>query len=72
MERISANTHNPTNCHPERSGAESKDLRTNHLLSMTKLRRSFDALRLLRMTMLGFLRIRPTSFLPSDFPAERS
>ena len=37
-------------CHPERSAAESKDLRTVRSLGVTVVRRSFDALRLLRMT----------------------
>ena len=40
---------------------ESKDLRTNDVLSRWPVRRSFDALRLLRMTNGSFLRIRKRS-----------
>ena len=51
---------------------ESKDLRTDRLHSTIKVRRSFDALRLLRMTDGKILRIRPTLFIPSGYPEERS
>ncbi|MBQ7099197.1 MAG: hypothetical protein IJO05_05725, partial [Oscillospiraceae bacterium] len=67
-----ANPHNATNPVILSDRRESKDLRTDHLHSTTKVRRSFDALRLLRMTDGKILRIRPTYFIPSGFPAERS
>ena len=51
---------------------ESKDLPAEQTRSMPKVRRSFDTLRLLRMTYLTMVRIRRDSSITGNCTAERS